>query len=203
MYVTIRRYADKGNLMDRLAPRVRDGLVPQLKRAAGFKGYCAFASEDGHVVSVSIFDDRQSATRANEQVREWVTSNLGDLLPHPPEVMAGEVLLHKEAKVQSSGTDLFAAVRAWDGVGPKDEVLPMVREHIFPILTSAPGFRGYYTFLDEQYASRGVSASLFDNREHAMAAQERVVATMRDKRIASNPPTVHSGQTAIVAATEH
>ena len=56
MYVTIRKYAGKGGLMDRLAPPVRDGLVPLLKRAPGFKGYCAFASEDGHVVSVSVFD---------------------------------------------------------------------------------------------------------------------------------------------------
>jgi hypothetical protein len=42
----------------------------------GFRGYCAFASEDGHVVSVTIFDDRQSAMRAGDRVREWVVSNL-------------------------------------------------------------------------------------------------------------------------------
>ena len=58
MYVTIRKYAGKGGLMDRLVPPVRDGLVPLLKQAPGFKGYCAFASEDGHAVSVTVFDDR-------------------------------------------------------------------------------------------------------------------------------------------------
>jgi hypothetical protein len=202
VYVTIRKYADKGGLMDRLAPQVRDGLVPQLKRAPGFKGYCAFASEDGHVASVSVFDDRQSAMRANEEVRGWVASNLRDALPDPPEVLAGEALLHKEADVQSGGQGMFAAVRVWDGVGSKDEVLPMVREHVFPVITGAPGFRGYYTFLDERDARRGVSASLFDTREHAMAAQERVVAAMRERRIAPNPPSVMAGQAAIVAAAE-
>ncbi len=200
MYVTIRRYAGKGGLMDRLAPPVRDGLVPLLKQAPGFRGYCAFASEDGHVVSVSVFDHRDTATRATDQVRGWVRSNLRDLLPDPPEVLAGEALLHKEAQLQSGGPAMFAAVRAWDGVGPKDEVLPTVREHVFPVITGAPGFRGYYTFLDEREASRGVSASLFDTREHAMAAQERVVAAMRDKRIAPNPPTVMAGQTVIAEA---
>ena len=30
MYVTIRKYAGKGGLMERLAPPVRDGLVPLL-----------------------------------------------------------------------------------------------------------------------------------------------------------------------------
>ena len=200
MHVTIRRYEGKGGLMDRLAPPVRDGLVPLLKQAPGFRGYCAFASEDGHVVSVSVFDGRDTATRATDQVRGWVQSNLRDLLPDPPEVLAGEALLHKEAEVQGGGPGMFAAVRAWEGVGPKDEVLPLVREHVLPAITGATGFRGYYTFLDERDPGRGVSASLFDSREHAMAAQERVVAAMRDKRIAPNPPTVMAGQTAIVAA---
>ena len=186
--------------MDRLAPKVRDGLMTLLKRAPGFRGYCAFASEEGHVVSVSVFDDRDTATRATEQVRGWVQSNLRDLLPDPPEVLAGEALLHKEAQPQSGGPAMFAAVRAWDGVGPKEEVLPMVREHVFPVTTGAPGSRGYYTFLDERDPGRGVSASLFDTREHAMAAQEQVVAAMRERRIAANPPSVMAGQAVVVAA---
>ncbi|MBD0275796.1 MAG: hypothetical protein ICV73_28195 [Acetobacteraceae bacterium] len=202
MYITIRRYADKGGLMDRLVQPVREGLVPLLKRAPGFKGYCAFASEDGHIVSVSVFDDRQLAARANGQAREWVASNQRDLLPDPPEVIAGEVLLHDVSKLQGGGAEMFATVRVWEGVGPKDEVLPMVREHVFPAITGAPGFRGYYTFLDERDAGRGVSASLFDTREHAMAAQERVVAAMRERRIAPNPPRVAAGRVAVAASAE-
>jgi hypothetical protein len=170
MHVMVRKHAGRGGLMDRLAPRVRDGLVPLLKRAPGFKGYCAFASEDGHVVSVGVFDDRATAVRATDQVREWVSANLRDMLPDPPEVLAGEALLHKEAEAQGGGPGMFAAVRAWDGVGPKDEVRPMVREHVLPIISGAPGFRGYYNFLDEREPGRGVSASLYDTREHAMAA---------------------------------
>ena len=50
MHDTIRQCAGKGGLMGGLAPRVRDGLVPR-KRAPGFKGCCAVASEDRHVVS--------------------------------------------------------------------------------------------------------------------------------------------------------
>jgi len=50
MYITIRRHADKAAVVPSLAPRVRDGLVPLLKQAQGFQGYCAFGSEDGHAV---------------------------------------------------------------------------------------------------------------------------------------------------------
>jgi hypothetical protein len=202
VHVTIRKYADKGALIGGLVPPVLDGFVPLLRRTAGFKGYCAFASEDGHVVSVTIFDDRLSARRADDRVREWVVSNLRDLLPNPPEVTQGEALLHDVSKLQSGGGDMFATVRVYEGVLPKEEAVRITREHAVPLVTGAPGFRGFYAMLDERDASRAVSVSLYDTREHAMAAQERIVATMRDKRFAPNPPSVMAGQVAIVAAAE-
>ena len=202
MYVTIRKYADKGALIEGLVPPVCDSFVPLLRRASGFKGYCAFASEDGHVVSVTIFDDRPTTMRAEDWVHEWVVSNLRDLLPNPPEVTQGEALLHDVSKLQSGGGDMFATVRVYDGVLPKEEAVRITREHALPLVTGAPGFRGFYAMLDERDASRAVSVSLYDTREHAMAAQERIVATMRDKRFAPNPPGVMAGRTVVVAAAE-
>jgi hypothetical protein len=203
MYVTVRRYARKGDLLAQLVSPVRDGLVPLLRKAPGFRGYCAFASGDGHIVSVSIFDRRDAAVQANEQVRQWVATNLHDLLPDPPEVMAGEALLHKEAHIQGGSPDMFVTVRIYEGVGSKEEVLPRVREHAFPVITGTAGFRGYYTFLDERDSSRGVSISLYDTRQHAVEANEQVMAVMRDNRIAPNPPSITAGQAAVVAAAEH
>jgi hypothetical protein len=124
VYVTVRKYADKAALIDGLVPPVRDGFVPLLRRAPGFKGYCAFASEDGHAVSVTVFEDRQTAVRADDRVREWVVSNLRDLLPNPPEVLTGEALLHEVSKPRSGGPAMFATVRVYEGVGPREEVLP-------------------------------------------------------------------------------
>ena len=129
-------------------------------------------------------------------------SNLGELLPNLPEVLAGEALLHDVSKLQSGGGDMFATVRVYDGVLPKEEAVRISREHALPLVTGAPGFRGFYAMLDEQDGSRAVSVSLYDTREHAMAAQERIVATMRDKRFAPNPPGVMAGRTVVVAAAE-
>ena len=201
MHVTVRRYAGKGALIDKLVPPVRDGLVPLLKRAPGFKVYCGFASEDGHVVTVSVFDDRSSADAANEQARGWVASNLRDLVSDPPEVIAGEVLLHDLSKLRG-GAEMFATVRVYDGVRPKEEAVRITREHAMPVVTGAPGFRGYYALLDEREASRAMSVSLFDTREHAMAAQEKAVAAMRDQRIAPNPPSVLAGRVVLAASAE-
>ena len=71
-----------------------------------------------------------------------------------------------------------------------------------PVITAAPGFRGYCAVSDGRDASRAVSVTLFDTREHAMAAQEKAVAAVRDHRIAPDPPSVMAGRTVAVAAVE-
>jgi hypothetical protein len=201
VHVTIRKYSDKGPLIDGLMSPVRDGFVPMLRRTPGFRGYCAFASEDGHAVSVTVFDDRQTAMRADDRVSERVVSSLRDLLPNPPEVIEGEALLHEVSKLRrDGGPGMFATVRVYEGVGPKEAVLPLVREKVFLTITGAPGFRGYYALLDEAVASRGASVTIFDTRDHAMEANEWVVSVIRERRIAPNPPSVMSGPIAIVAA---
>ena len=202
MYITIRRYADKGGLMDRIVQPVREGLVPLLKRAPGFKGYCAFASEDGHVVSVSVFDDREAAARANEQVRGWVVSNLGDLLPNLPEVSGGEALLHEVSRLQGGGAEMFAAVRRYDGIGSVEEATRLTREHVMPVLSGAPGFRGYYAVSDEGDPGRAVSVTLFDTRENAMTAQGKVVPLAREVKIAPNPPAIMTGRVVVAASAD-
>jgi len=44
--------------------------------------------------------------------------------------------------------------------------------------------------------------SLFDTRQNAMEANQRVVSVMRDRRIAPNPPSIMAGQAVIIAAAE-
>ncbi len=207
MHVTIRKYAGKGALIDKLVPPVRDGLVPLLKSAPGFKGYCAFASEDGHVVSVTVFDDRGAATRANEQVRGWVVSNLGELLPNLPEVLAGECKVHETAAPRQQGqgasqTAMHCVFRVTEGAPPQAQVLPGIKEHLLPALRRQPGFRGLYGARSDGDASRLLQVSLWDSAE---AAEEglRTMAEINATRMGGafpEPTTVLSGRT-VVAAT--
>ena len=92
MFVTIRKYA-AGARADEVARRVGEGLVPVLKQQPGFRAYYAFVGEDGRPVSVSIVASRDAAVVANERVREWVTANMADLIPDPPEISMGEMLV--------------------------------------------------------------------------------------------------------------
>ena len=100
MFVVIRRYA-AGARASEVARRVGEGLVPVLAKLPGFRAYYCFVGEDGRPVSVSIVDSRAAAVAANERVREWVAAHMADLIPDPPEVAMGEMLVdaatHDEA----------------------------------------------------------------------------------------------------------
>ena len=205
MYVTVRKYAGKGEVIDSVVGKVRDEFVPILRRAPGFKGYCIVGSEDRHLLNVSVFDDREGAARANEQAREWVRANLADLLPDPPEIIAGEATLHDVSRLQEGeggGAEMFAAVRRYDGIQSVEEATRLTREHLMPVITGAPGFRGYYAVLDERDASRAFSVTLFDTRGNAMAAQDKVVPLAREMKVAPNPPAIMTGQVVLAASAE-
>ena len=110
MFVVIRRYA-AGARASEVARRVGEGLVPILRRQPGFRAYYAFLGEAGRPVSVSIVESRAAAVVANERAREWVGANMADLLPDPPEVAMGEMLVdaatHDEAaEPHAPGRDL-------------------------------------------------------------------------------------------------
>ena len=92
MFVVIRRYA-AGAQADEVARRVGEGLVPILRDLPGFRAYYAFVGDDGRPVSVSITEGRAAALAATERARAWVTTNMADLIPDPPEVTMGEMLI--------------------------------------------------------------------------------------------------------------
>ena len=47
----------------------------------------------GVPVSVSTVENRAAAAVANDRAREWVAANIADLIPSPPQVMMGEMLV--------------------------------------------------------------------------------------------------------------
>jgi hypothetical protein len=141
--------------------------------------------------------------RSTEQARGWMAANLADLVPDPPEVIAGEAVLHDVSGLQGGGgAEMFAAVRRYDGIQSIEEATRLTREHLMPVITGAPGFRGYYAVPDERNASRAFSVTLFDTRGHAMTAQERVVPLAREVKVSPNPPTIMTGRVVLAATTE-
>ena len=210
MYVTLRRYAEVGARMyEIVARRVEEGLLPTLKAQPGFRSYCAFLTEDGDGVSVTVFDEREQAIRANEQVRGWGQANLRDLLPDTPEVVAGECGLAEVAPERGGAGQRppqppYVVVREFADLGPAEGAREAARRLALPLVTGSPGFRSACMFRVEREPSRGAMVALFDTRADALQAHERSLRALREGAAAGGvawpSPRVGVGR-AIVFAT--
>lgn len=85
---------DPGSV-DELMRRVEAGFVPIVSQAPGFIAYYALDAGDGVVASINVFEDQAGAEESNRRAAGWVKENVGSLLPNPPQITAGEVIVHK------------------------------------------------------------------------------------------------------------
>ena len=96
MFAAIRYYRADPDSVDEVIRRTREGFVPLIKDAPGFVSYLVLApvEREGEIVSVSVFEDEQSAEGSNERAEEWVRENLSGLVV-PPELAAGEIVVYE------------------------------------------------------------------------------------------------------------
>ena len=99
MYALVRRYegVDPGDI-DQVVRQVDAGFVPILEQTRGFQGYWAIKGEEAVVVSITLFDDREGAEDSQRQAAGFVRDHLAALLPRPPQVSAGEVVVARLPK---------------------------------------------------------------------------------------------------------
>jgi heme-degrading monooxygenase HmoA len=208
MYVTLRRYPDFGARMYEMVFRkVEAGLVPMLKAQPGFRLYCALLTEDGDGVSMTVFDEREQAIEANGQALAWVRDNLGDVVPEPPEVVAGECGLAEVAP--GRGADQrqppYVVVREFQNLGPAEATREVARRLALPLVTGSPGFRSVCMFRDEREPSRATMVALFDTRAEALRSHERSMQALRENaadEVAWAPPRVGVGRAIVFAEAD-
>ncbi len=70
-------------------------LASALSTAPGFVSYAVLDAGDGVLVSVTVFDDRADLEAAQPLIVRSVAEHLAALLPRPPEVIAGEVIVQR------------------------------------------------------------------------------------------------------------
>ena len=93
MYMFVRKYTNVRSVAD-AARRAKSGIGQILRESHGFRSYHILDGGGGIGVAVMIFDDRESASAANDKVLEFVQASLLDLNLGDPEIIAGEVLLN-------------------------------------------------------------------------------------------------------------
>ena len=94
MYATVRRYEGVTNPSE-VGRRISEGFVPLISQIPGFVAYYWVDAGGSVVISTSVFQDKAGAEESNRRVVDWVPQNLAPLVPNPPQVTAGEVVVHK------------------------------------------------------------------------------------------------------------
>ena len=90
MYAVVRRYEGVTDPAE-AARLVNEGFVPLMRQVSGFVAYYWIDAGDGVMVSTSVFQDQAGAEESISTAADFVRDHLASVLPHPPEVMAGEV----------------------------------------------------------------------------------------------------------------
>ena len=97
MHATIRRYEGiDQSRTDELVKNVDEKLLPRLTKMPGFSGYYLIEAGNGVMSSVGFFDTSAQADESTRVASNWVRDEkLERLLPNPPRITGGEVIVQK------------------------------------------------------------------------------------------------------------
>ncbi len=94
MYAVIRQYQVPLDAVEAVTRQVREGFAPFVSRVMpGFVEYCWIDAGNGRLISISVYEDRAVAEVSTEMAAADVREHLAGLVPNPPEVLAGEVIV--------------------------------------------------------------------------------------------------------------
>jgi heme-degrading monooxygenase HmoA len=163
MYGVIRRYKIDPANFDEVVRRGEQGLVPQLSGAPGFVSYRVLQADNGDLLSVSLFEDRDQAEESARIAAGWVKENTSDLAPNAPEVTAGEVRVREVNRQEELHYGVMRRYRI-DATNV-DEIVQRAQSGFVPIVSKLPGF-ATYALLD---AGSGTLVTLSGFRDEASA----------------------------------
>jgi hypothetical protein len=97
MFATIRRYESIDQTRtSELVKKADESFLPSLSELPGFSGYYLIDTGNGVMSSISVFDTPEHADESTRLASNWVREQkLETVLPNPPKITSGEVVLHK------------------------------------------------------------------------------------------------------------
>src|SRR3954454_14251575 len=95
MYLTVRKYRRVEGDRKQLVEIVNREFVPMISRIDGFVDYYSIFTDDGSLLSVSVYQDAKGAEESVRSAAKWVEQNMSKQLPEKPEVISGEVTAHR------------------------------------------------------------------------------------------------------------
>src|SRR5215211_8574688 len=100
MFAAIRYYRAEPPSIDEVVRRVQQDFVPIIRDMTGFVSYFVLvpSGREEDIVSVSVFENQQSAEESNRKAAEWVAQNLSELLWPTPEFASGQVVVYEASQ---------------------------------------------------------------------------------------------------------
>jgi heme-degrading monooxygenase HmoA len=100
MFAAIRYYQADPPSIEEVVRRVQEEFVPLIRDMRGFVSYFILvpSEREEDIVSVSVFEDQQSAEESNRKAAEWVVQNLSELLLPTPEFASGQVVVYEASQ---------------------------------------------------------------------------------------------------------
>ncbi len=77
-HVRIAVYTVTSGTVKDIEDRAREGMLPVFRGQSGFQAYGLALTQEGKVVSVTLWESGEQAQRANELAASWVKDNLAD-----------------------------------------------------------------------------------------------------------------------------
>ena len=94
MHATIRRY--EGVDMTRtneVTSKIKQTLVPQLRKLPGFAGYYLIEAGNGVLSSLGLFETSEQGDESTKVVSKWITDEkLDTAIPNAPKITSGKVV---------------------------------------------------------------------------------------------------------------
>ena len=178
-------------------------LVPGLQEQRGFRGYWAFATDDGGAASVSAFDTEEAADRSAEKARQWITRHPG-FFPERVEEFSGGCVAHDEPhgreRRPGAGREApYVLVRELERVPELGRLRALAQRKTHPLMAQAEGFRGLYVVGSGGRDRRAAVVTLFDNRRNAIAGHEQAARVLGDDLPEIKVARVVHGPTVVMA----
>jgi hypothetical protein len=94
MHATIRRYEGVDTTRtNEVASKVKETLVPQLRKLPGFAGYYLIEADNGVMSSLGLFMTSDQGDESTKIVSKWITDeNLNTAIPNAPKITSGKVV---------------------------------------------------------------------------------------------------------------
>jgi hypothetical protein len=94
MYVAVRRFEGVTD-PQKVAKVAQEGFVPIISELPGFVAHYTLDAGDGVMVGISVFEHKAAEEESTFLAGEFVEEQLAPLMPNPPQVTAGEVVVYK------------------------------------------------------------------------------------------------------------